>query len=142
MNARKSLVVALIVGLALALAAMPALAANGNSGTDFTAEALALLLAGVVGSVLNQVLKRLFGNVNGPKALWITMAVSVGLAGGAMWLTGALGFGNGIPTGPVEFLSWLLQMGAAVFAVATVVYKKLINPITEDAAELMPDSPF
>ncbi|MFH1486720.1 MAG: hypothetical protein ABIH46_11670 [Chloroflexota bacterium] len=143
MNARNRVVVALIVGLALALVAMPALAAQGNGGTNFTAEALALLLAGVIGSALSEILKKVFGNVDGPKALYLTMAVSVVLAGGAMWLTGELGFSDGVPTGsPVEFISWLLEIGAAVFAVATVVYKKLIDPIAEEPAELIPDSPF
>ncbi len=103
---------------------VPAVASNGEGSV--TAEALALILAGFVAPYLAQLLKRLFGDVEAMAALWLSFAVSVVLAGVAMLITGRLGW-SAPPTDPVGLLTWIFELGLAVFGLATMIYKTWIS---------------
>ena len=104
---------------------VPTMASDGEGGS-VTAEAFALILAGFVAPYLAQMLKRMFGDVEAMPALWLSFAVSVVLAITAMLVTGVLGWSTP-PLEPVDLVSWVFELGLAVFGLATMVYKNLIS---------------
>lgn len=93
--------------IALSLVFLLVLAADGVS----VAEGIATGIAGVVAPILAQVLKRMVG-VSGLWALLLSVAVSAAIAVASMYMAGA-----------VNTFGELVQQAAAVFGIATVVYK-------------------
>ena len=87
------------------------------------AEALALLIAGIVVSPIITFLKNRVG-LSGVSALWFAYALSAVIAAVAILATAGFGalpsFGD-----PVTFVEFALFQAGAVFALATLVYKSL-----------------
>jgi len=116
--------------LFLVIIVIPAMASSGESG-NIGAEALALLLVGIVAPYLSQVLKAIFGDVNGLPALWLSFAVSTVLAIVALLVTGELGW-SAPPLDPPSLFSWFVELALAVYGLATVIYKSLIKQPESD----------
>jgi hypothetical protein len=79
-----------------------------------TANAVATLIAGAVAPLLTQVLKKMVG-WSDTAALMLTVAVSVVVAFVSMWLVGE-----------IQSLADVATSSAAVFGLATLVYKLFI----------------
>ncbi|MDA8216151.1 MAG: hypothetical protein M0Z94_00885 [Dehalococcoidales bacterium] len=87
-----------------------------------TAEALALLIAGIVAPFLVQFIKA--GRLSGLWAFWLTVVVSVILAVIAELLTG------GLPPSTEEFF----VRASAVFALGQVIWRNVFKPAIEARA--------
>ena len=87
------------------------------------AEALALLIAGIVASPIITFFKNRAG-LSGVPALWFAYALTAVIAGVAILATGGFAalpsFGD-----PVTFVEFALLQAGAVFALATLVYRSL-----------------
>lgn len=88
-----------------------------------TANALATAIAGLVAPVLTQILKNAVG-WSDAAALALTVAVSTAVAVTAMWLAGE-----------IQSFGEMAKQAAAVFGLATLVYKLFIAATKEPAAE-------
>ena len=86
------------------------------------AEALALLIAGLIAPWVIQAIKGWLG-LSGAPAAWLTLVVSVVIAVVAVVVTGGL---SAIPwSDPVAAVQALGVIGGVVFTIASMVYKTL-----------------
>ena len=90
--------------------------------SSVTAETLIMAIMGVFGTLIVQGLKKYAANMNGTRALTVTVAISIALA-----FIGALLTGSFLDdTGATSYTS-ILNGIFTVFSVATLVYKYLLS---------------
>lgn len=93
---------------------------------NVTAELLALFVAGLIAPYLTQLLKILFGNTEGTRALWLSFGVAILISAVALLLTGEMGWVTP-PTEPTLAFAWFAKYVGVVYALSTLVYKNLIS---------------
>jgi len=87
-----------------------------------TAEQLAVWIAGLLSSPLTQLVKKLFGDIRGWKALWTFFGVSVILSFLAQLLTTEISI-TAILLDPIATTQSFLEAFVQVIGLATVIYK-------------------
>lgn len=84
-----------------------------------------LVIAGLIAPFVTQLIKSIFGNLEGKEALWATFAVAFVFALLAYLVSGGLA----VPGGePVEVVSSILTQFGTVLGLATAIYKLFIAP--------------
>lgn len=116
---------AMLVIVMLFVLAVPVWATNGDDW-NVGGLALALAIAGLIAPWLTQLLKKLFGDVEGLAALWATFVVAILVSLVALIITGELGW-TAPPSDPVAWGTWFLQFVGGVFTMATLIYKHFIS---------------
>ena len=93
-----------------------------------SAEAIALLVAGLIAPFIAQLIKAL-GGYEDLRAMWAVIAVSAVLAAIALLATGEVPY-EGPPLAPLEFFAWFAARAGTVLGLATIVYKFFMAPKT------------
>lgn len=96
---------------------------------------IATAIAGAIGSPLVQGIKNLMAAagkpIEGSAALYLTVGTSVVLGGVTLIISGVFS-----PPYPADWQGWVTLAGGSVgsiFAIATVIFKKLVQPVNVGA---------